>query len=68
MCLLVYASLEYRIRKVLREHQTTFPNQKGKLIQHPTARWMFQYIVGTHLLRMPQGEYDINVIHFLPST
>ena len=50
VCLLVYAALEYRIRKALKDHEATFPDQKGKRIQHPTARWVFHYFVGIHLL------------------
>ena len=30
VCLLVYAALEYRIRKALKDHEATFPNQKGQ--------------------------------------
>jgi transposase len=40
VCLLVYAALEYRIRHALKEHEATFPDQKGKRIQSPTARWV----------------------------
>jgi transposase len=58
VCLLVYAALEYRIRKVLKEHEATFPDQKGKRIQHPTARWVFHYFVGIHLL-CPRGQWPI---------
>jgi transposase len=50
VCLLVYAALEHRIRRVLNEHGATFPNQKGKRIQNPTARWVFHYFIGIHLL------------------
>jgi transposase len=50
VCLLVYAALEYRIRTALKDHEATFPNQLGKRIQHPTARWVFHYFVGIHLL------------------
>ena len=50
VCLLVYAALEYRIRQALNDHAATFPDQKGKRIQHPTARWVFHYFVGIHLL------------------
>ena len=53
ICLLVYAALEYRIRTALKEHETTFPDQKGKRIQNPTARWVFHYFVGIHLLFIP---------------
>jgi transposase len=50
VCLLVYAALEYRIRQELKDHEATFPDQKGKRIQHPTARWVFHYFVGIHML------------------
>jgi transposase len=58
VCLLVYAALEYRIRKALKAQQATFPNQKGQPIQNPTARWVFQYFVGIHLLCRP-GEWPL---------
>jgi len=50
VCLLVYAALEYRIRHTLTAQQATFPDQKGKPTQTPTARWVFHYFVGIHLL------------------
>ena len=50
VCLLVYAALEYRIRQALRDHEATFPDQKGKRSQRPTARWVFHYFVGIHVL------------------
>jgi transposase len=62
VCLLVYAALEYRIRKALTEHEATFPDQKGKPTQNPTARWVFQYFVGIHLLRIPgEGAMILNL-------
>src|SRR5919108_6197765 len=53
VCLLVYAALEYRIRHALQEQGATFPDQKGKRTQHPTARWVFHYFVGIHVLYIP---------------
>jgi transposase len=62
VCLLVYAALEYRIRKVLKDHDATFPNQKGQPVQNPTARWVFQYFVGIHLLRIRgEGAFVLNL-------
>jgi transposase len=58
VCLLVYAALEYRIRKALKDQGATFPDQKGKPIQHPTARWVFHFFVGIHLLLMP-GQWPL---------
>ena len=50
LCLMVYAALEHRIREVLKTHNETFPNQKGKLIDNPTARWVFQFFTGIQVL------------------
>jgi len=62
VCLLVYAALEYRIRHALQEHEATFPDQKGKPTQTPTARWVFHYFVGLHVLYIPgQGLFVLNL-------
>jgi transposase len=58
-CLLVYAALEYRIRNALKDNEATLPDQKGKRIQHPTARWVFHYFVGMHVLRIPGQPYIV---------
>jgi transposase len=50
LCLAVYAALELSIRKVLRDSNELFPNQKGKLIANPTARWVFQFFTGIHVV------------------
>lgn len=62
VCLLVYAALEYRIRQALKDHGATFPNQKGQPVQNPTARWVFQYFVGIHVLLIPgEGPLVLNL-------
>ena len=53
VCWLVYAALEYRMRNALKDHGATLPNQKGQPVQNPTARWVFQYFVGMHVLLIP---------------
>jgi transposase len=58
ICLLVYAALEYRIRQVLQANDATFPNQKGQRVQNPTARWVFHYFVGIHLLSV-SGQWPL---------
>jgi transposase len=50
VCLLVYAALEHRLRWALSEHDETFPDQKGRATQRPTARWVFHAFVGIHVL------------------
>jgi len=42
LSLLVYSALEYKIRKELKIQNKTFPNQLGKPVQNPTARWIFE--------------------------
>jgi transposase len=56
LCLLVYAALEYRIRQALKQHDQTFPNQKGQPTRTPTARWVFQFFTGIHLLAIAQEQ------------
>ena len=58
VCLLVYAALEYRIRQALKAPNATFPDQKGKRVQNPTARWVFHYFVGIHLLSV-SGQWPL---------
>jgi transposase len=58
VCLLVYAALEYRIRRVLKTQEATFPDQKGKPVQNPTTRWVFQYFAGIHLLSV-SGQWPL---------
>ena len=50
VCLLVYAALEHRIRKTLKQHDAQVPDQKGKPTQRPTARWVFELFLDVHLL------------------
>ena len=54
LCLLVYAALEYRIRGVLKANDTTFPDQKDEATIAPSARWVFQYFSGIHVLNIAQ--------------
>ena len=54
LCLLLDAALEHRIREALKEFNETFPNQKGKPVGNPTARWVFQFFAGIHVLVIEQ--------------
>ena len=56
LCLMVYAALEYRIRKGLKERGLTVPNQVKKPTNRPTARWIFHWFVGVHVLYR-DGQY-----------
>jgi transposase len=50
LCLAAYAALEYRIREGLALEDEHIPNQLGKKVQNPTARWVFEMFTGIHLL------------------
>lgn len=50
LCLMVYAALNWRIRQSLQNSKQTFPHQHGKPNNKPTARWVFQFFSGIHLL------------------
>ena len=49
-CLMIYASVEYQIRKVLGEHNASFPDMKKKPTQKPTAKWVFFCFQGISVL------------------
>jgi len=61
LSLLIYSTLEYRIRTTLVEEGETFPNQKRQPIQNPTTRWVFQFFSGIHELKI--GEKEILIIN-----
>ena len=50
LCLAVYGALEYRIRQTIKQHQETFPDQLARATAKPTARWVFQFFSGIHVL------------------
>jgi len=53
LCLMVYAALEHRIRQSLARQSQSYPDQKGKPTERPTARWVFQSFTDIHLLTLP---------------
>jgi transposase len=50
VCLLVYATLEYRLRQCLAKTGNTVPDQKAKHTDRPTMRWVFQLFAEIHVL------------------
>lgn len=54
LCLLVYATLEYKIRYELKKREQTFDNQVGKPTEKPTLNWVFQCFEGIDLLYQEQ--------------
>jgi hypothetical protein len=62
VCLLVDAAWEDRIRATLRADEATLPDHTGQPPQTPTARWVFPYVGGLHLLRIPgEGPLVLNL-------
>jgi len=54
--------VEDRIRQALKAQKATFPDQQGKRIHNPTARWVFHDLVGMHLLyQAGQGPIVLNL-------
>jgi len=56
LCLMVYASLERKIRTSLKDEDEFFVDQKGKPTQTPTTRWVFQTFTDIHLLSIGDRE------------
>jgi len=53
--------VSWKFRHVLKEHDKSFPNQKGNAIQNPTARWVFQFFSGIHVLVINLYELVLNL-------
>ena len=51
LCLMVYNFAQYRVRKNLKDHGQTVPNQLGKSIDNPTVKWLFQCMEGISIIR-----------------
>jgi transposase len=73
LCLLVFGALEYRIRQTLTKNKQSLPSQIGTTTAKPTARWVFQYFSGIHVLLINNSrevvlncnEYHHQLIHLL---
>jgi len=59
LSLMVYAALEYKIRKELKKQNKTFPNQLGKPIQNPTARWIFECFYEIQIIIIEQLKQQV---------
>jgi transposase len=64
LSLLIYAALEYRLRKALSEQQQTVDNQQGKPTAKPSMRWIFQSFTGIHLLLL--GGQNVQLLNLQP--
>jgi len=61
LCLSVYAAIEYRLRQELQKQDLTLPNQLGKEVKNPTARWVFACFNGIHVLYVNQQPIILNL-------
>ncbi|MCS3634858.1 transposase [Salinibacter ruber] len=61
LCLMVYAALQHRIRQGLQAGKRSYPDQKGKPTQRPTARWIFQSLEGIHVLHAGSQHLVLNM-------
>ena len=50
LCLLVYASIEHKIREKLCKNEKKFLDPKKKPTQNPTAHWIFFCFLGLHVM------------------
>ena len=60
LCLLIYSSVEYQVRRKLIEDKEFFLNQKRKPAQNPTARWVFFCFLGLHLVFLEGKKHKVS--------
>ncbi len=53
LCLMIYNLGQYDLRENLKAQKKTLPNQKGKEINNPTLRWVFQMMRSIHVAHYP---------------
>lgn len=52
LCLFVYNFSQFRLRSKLKALDESFPNQLGKKVQNPTAKWIYQLMDGVGMVQM----------------
>ncbi len=52
LSLMVYNYAQYHLRKKLIDNKETLPNQRGKPIQNPTLKWVFQLLEGIAIVKL----------------
>lgn len=56
LCLFVYNFAQHKFRSALKDNNTSIPNQKGKAIQNPTLRWVFQIMEGIAIVTINKSQ------------
>jgi transposase len=59
LALLIYALAERQLRLPLEQRHATIPDQKDKLTQKPTLRWVFQVFGGLDVLSVWSGDRQV---------
>lgn len=54
LCLMIYNLGQHQIREPLKAEKKTLPNQKGKAIDNPTLRWIFQVMNSIIIAHYPR--------------
>lgn len=57
LCLVVYNYAQYKLRESLKKNDDVLPNQLGKPVKNPTARWIFELMATITVV----CQYDSNL-------
>jgi len=53
LCLMIYNLGQHQVREKLKQEKETLPNQKGKAVDNPTLRWIFQMMNAITIAHYP---------------
>jgi transposase len=59
LCLMIYNLGQHQVREQLKAEKETLPNQKGKPIDNPTLRWIFQMMQTIIVAHYPEQPVQI---------
>jgi len=59
LCLAVYNFAQYQLRESLKKSEDVLPNQLGKPVKNPTARWVFQLMSKIAVMRFELSENEV---------
>jgi len=62
LTLLVYSFAEYHLRQCIAENKESLPNQQGKAIDNPTARWIFCLMSAITIVEINNGQQPQNIV------
>jgi transposase len=62
LCLAVYNFAQYQLRESLKQSDDVLPNQLGKPIDSPTARWAFQLMSKVSVMKFEMAENEVKYV------